>query len=345
MKRTSIIFIILLFITNATYAGSSALPWVELTFRPSTETKTDSQIRLLPTEAEQTEGDAVPLYQKAIKSLPEDFQQQKFLDWRKLPSEPDQLPIEEIESELKKLKPTIDLLTQAARCKQCNWPFIKPGQIQQQDMDDLAIYRQLAIILDVQAKIQIVQGQYDKAIETIKTNLKLANHLGSASSLVQAIVGNAIGYINLGRIEQLIQSHNAPNLYHALKDLPKPLADVNKAIKVETDNLKNYNFLVRPQFRKILEPAHEQIRKQMNHVERKITALQIIEALRLYTGKHDGKFPEKLSDITESKIPNDPVTKKPFSYSRIGSKAILELEGTEGSEGRDAIRYELNLKE
>jgi hypothetical protein len=79
-------------------------------------------------------------------------------------------------------------------------------------------------------------------------------------------------------------------------------------------------------------------------MERQITALQCIEALRLYAGSHDGKFPEKLSDVTEIKIPEDPVTKKPFSYTRTGSEAVLELEETEGSEGRDAVRYELKLK-
>ena len=97
-------------------------------------------------------------------------------------------------------------------------------------------------------------------------------------------------------------------------------------------------------FKRQLEPAHEHIRKQMNHVDRKTTALQIIEALRLYAGKHEGKFPEKLSDITNMEIPNDPVTKKPFEYKSTGSEAILELKGTEGSDVRDSVRYEIKLK-
>jgi len=157
------------------------------------------------------------------------------------------------------------------------------------------------------------------------------------------MVGIAIGDRNLNCVEQIIQSNNAPNLYWALKDLPQPLTDAGKAIKVETDNLKNYNVLLRNEFEKILKPAHDRILKQMNYIDRKIAVLQCIEAIRLYAGTHDGIFPEKLSDVTDYEIPNDPVTKKSFSFKSTGSEAVLELEGTENSEGRDAVRYEIKI--
>ncbi len=344
MSRSYILFLILLLFAPFTLADNS-LPWVRLTIEPSTDTKTDSRIRLLPQKEELIDGNAVSLYQKAIQSLPINFNSQKFADWRKLPPDLGQLPVNEIESELAKLKPTIDLLNQAARSKQCNWPVIKPERAQQQLMDDLAKFRQFAFIFDVKAKIQIAQGKYDSAIDTLKTNLTMANQLGSAPSLIQAMVGIAIGAISLERIEQLIQSDKSPDLYYALKNLPQPLADANEAMKIEINNLDNYNFLIRSQYRKTLEPAHERVRKQMNYIDRKIAALQIIEALRFYAGKHQGKFPEKLSDITNVEIPNDPVTKKQFEYKSTGTEATLQIEGTEGSDGRDSIHYEIKIKE
>lgn len=341
MKRKKLIPIFLL-ITSAMYAGSSALRPVEMTISPSEIAKAAQQIRLSPTAEEQADADAVSLYEKAIKSLPADFQSKQFSDWRSL--SPEQLPVEQVESALKKLKPTLDLLTQATRSKQCNWPFIKPEQARQQMMDDLSKYRQLAFVLDVQAKLQIAQGQYDKASQTIKTGLTMAKHLGDAPTLVQGMVGIAIAALNISRVEQWVQTDNAPNLYRALGDIGRPVVDVTKAIKIETDNLKNYNALLRSQFEKQLKPAHDRVLMQMNHVERKTSALQCIEALRLYAGLHDGKFPDKLSDITEVSVPVDPVTKKPFSFTRTGSRAVLEVTGAEGSDGRDAVRYELNLK-
>ncbi|MBN1975026.1 MAG: hypothetical protein JW787_15400 [Sedimentisphaerales bacterium] len=342
MKR--VLFIIFLFISPVLYAGSKALPWVELNIKPSVETKTDSLITLMPKEEELIEGDAVPLYKKALDSIPKDFDPNQFPDWRKLPSDIDQLPIKEIETETKKVEPVIDLLNQAAKCKQCNWPFKKPEQITQKDLDDLKIYRQLSFVLDVKAKLQIIQRQYDSAIETIKTNLKMANNFGGAPYLNYAMVGISMEAINLQRIEEMIQTKDAPNLYFALKKLPQPLADLNKAIKVEKDNLKNYNILTRILLRRQLEPAHEQVLKQMNHIDRKAAALQIIEAIRLYAGKHKGQLPNKLSDITDVEIPKDPVTKKQFEYKSTGSEAVLQIEGTEGSDGRDSVRYEIKLK-
>jgi hypothetical protein len=337
------IFIILLIVSPVLYAGNKALPWIELNVQPSIETKTDSQIRLLPEDTELIEGDAVPLYKKAIDSFPKDYDSQKFSNWRTLPNDLEQLPVEEIETELKNLKPAIDLITQAAKCKQCNWPYIKPGQMTQKDLDELAVYRNFSFILDVQEKLQIAQNQYNNAIETIKTNLKMANNIGGAPYLNYSMVGIALTEINLQRIQHLMQSKNAPNLYPALKNLPQPLADANKAIKVETDNLQNYNFLIRMQFRKNLEPVHEQVLKQMNYIDRKIAALQIIEALRLYAGKHEGLFPQKLSDITDVEIPNDPVTKKQFEYKSTGSEATIQIEGTKDSDGRDSVRYEIKI--
>ena len=343
MKRFAAIFVITLFFVSLTCA-KRALPWTELTFWPAKATETAQKYRLLPTKEEQIDADAVALYQKAIHSLPQDYQSKQFSDWRSLP--PDQLPVEQVESALTKLKPTLDLLNQAARSKECNWPFIKPEQAQnQQFMDELSKYRQFAFIFDVQSKLQIAQGRYAQALETLKTSNAIANQLGNAPTLIQGLVGIAIAAVNQKRIEQWIQSDNAPSLYWALEDLPQPLVDVKKAIKIETDNLKNYNILMRKEFEKQLKPAHDRVLVQMNYVDRKIAALQCIEALRLYAGTHDGKFPEKLTDVTNTKVPVDPVTKEAFSYKNSGLEAVLELEGTEGSDGRDAVRYEIKLKE
>ncbi|MBN2182314.1 MAG: hypothetical protein JW715_10400 [Sedimentisphaerales bacterium] len=341
MKRITTIIIILLLITSVAIANR-AQPWIELTIHPVKATEADQKLRLLPTSEEQTDGDALPLYRKAIQLLPDNSQLKQFSDWRSLP--PEQLPAEQVESALKKLKPVLDLVTQATKCKQCNWPLIKPGQANQSNIDDLSKFRQFAFILDAQAKLQINLGRYDEAAKTIKTSFAMAKHLGDAPTIVHGLVGIAIAAMNLSVTEQWIQSENSPNLYWAFDDLPQPLIDMNKAIKIETDNLKNYNSQLREQFDQQLKPAHDRTRRQMNLLDRKIAALQCIEALRLYAGTHDGKFPEKLSDVANVSIPVDTVTKKPFSYKSTGSEAVLELEATEGSQGRDAVRYELKLK-
>jgi hypothetical protein len=63
---------------------------------------------------------------------------------------------------------------------------------------------------------------------------------------------------------------------------------------------------------------------RMACTDRKIASLAILDALRIYAAAHDGRLPEKLADITEVPIPNDPTRDEPFSYHREGDAAILE---------------------
>jgi hypothetical protein len=349
MSRIYIFLPVLLLCNPVVIAGSTEPRTIGMTIKPISPAKTTLQIRFLPKVDEMTDGDAVPLYEKAIKSLSPYYPEQKFGSWRRLSAE--QLPVQEVESELNKLKTTLDILAQATKSKECKWPEMTLTQVQQANID-LSKYRQLAFILDTQAKIQIQQKQYAQVIETLKTGLTMSKHLGEAPIMSQGLVALAIAELNMERIEQLIQSENAPSLQDALKSLPQPFVDIEKAIKYETDNFVKSNSLRnsllnviggRPTIQQ-LQPAFDRTRIIMNHLERRITTLQIIETLRVNAAAHDGKFPEKLSDLTQYEIPNDPVTKKPFSYTSTGINAVLELEGTEGSDGRDAIRYELNLK-
>jgi hypothetical protein len=58
--------------------------------------------------------------------------------------------------------------------------------------------------------------------------------------------------------------------------------------------------------------------------ERRIAALRIFEALRIYAAAHGGKLPQQLADITEVPIPIDPVTEKAFDYNVEGDRATLK---------------------
>lgn len=80
-------------------------------------------------------------------------------------------------------------------------------------------------------------------------------------------------------------------------------------------------------------------------LERQIAGLRSAEAMRLYAAAHEGKPPEKWSDITAVPLPIDPLTGKGFDtfYQVTGGRGILEIPpppppGMPASLGR---RYEL----
>ena len=254
-----------------------------------------------------------------------------------------ELPQEQVESTLRRFKPSLELVEQAAKCKRCKWPAAKAGTLP----GNLSEYRMLAFALALQARLQLARGQYDKAIGTIRTGLAAGKHIGESPTVTQGMVGAAIGGLMLKQVDEFVQGDGAPNLYQALRGLPKPLVDLNKPIAVEIGNLRSNPryILVRKAMERQLKPAHEHVRLIMNRIDRHVTALQCIEAMRLYAGAHNGKFPNVLTDITQVPVPNDPVTKKPFVYRRTGSEGVLEGPAPKGGDAKEAINYKLILKE
>ncbi len=74
-----------------------------------------------------------------------------------------------------------------------------------------------------------------------------------------------------------------------------------------------------------LLPALAAVKRAEARCERQIALLRTIEALRLYAAAHDGRLPEKLTDITEVPIPIDPFTGKPIECKIDGQLAVLEV--------------------
>jgi len=293
---------------------------VELTLHPAKAAESAQKYQLLPKPEEQSDSDALPLYKKAIESLPKNNLMEKISQWRRTPL--DELPIKQVQSALQQLKPTLQLVEKAARCKQCQWSALEGVT---PPMELLGEFRKLATVLAVQTRFLITEGKYDQAIGTIQTGLAMAKHLGDGPAVIHGLVGVAIGALMLNQVEAFIQVPDAPNLYWALRDLPKPLVDLT--VEWEPHSIP------------------KRVHMLMNRLDCHLAMLQCIEAMRLYAGAHDGKFPNKLTEITRVTIPSDPISQKPFIYRRTGSEAVLEEPSVEGIKPEDMISYKLTLKE
>jgi tetratricopeptide (TPR) repeat protein len=302
-------------------AGATGVRTVELTLYPAKIPEPAQKYQLLPKAADQIDADAAPLYEKALQALPKNFQTEQISQWLK--TTPEKLPLKQVQSTLQQFNPTMELLKQAAKCKQCDWPYLDDDTYSQ----NLREYRNLAFFLALQVRVQIAQGQYDKAIGTVQTGFAMVKHLSNAPDLAQSLVGFGISELICRQLELFVQRPDTPNLYLALRGLPQPFIDL-------TEQLEMYE-----------QDTQEKIRPQMNRSNRHVVALQCIEAIRLYTAIHNGKFPNELSDITQVPVPVDPVTQKPLVYQRTGSKAFLEAPAAKGTADKYTFRYELSLKE
>ena len=93
----------------------------------------------------------------------------------------------------------------------------------------------------------------------------------------------------------------------------------------------------------ILLPAVSAAKNAEIRTEREIVILRVFEAIRLYGAAHDGKLPDRLSDITEVPVPLDPFNGTAFIYNRIGDTAILESPAPSGTPIGYWLRYEIRF--
>jgi hypothetical protein len=320
LLRGIAVLVIIIFYVSSAQASRSTPKVVQLIIHPTEFSESGKKYQLLPKVEALTDTDAAPLYEKAIQSLPGDLKMDEIEQWLKTP--PVELPLKKVQSVLQQVEPSLEFLNQASRCKRCEWPYLYDDELS----ENLSKHRRLLFFLSLKVRFQIAHGQYDNAIGTAQSGFAMAKHLGDDPALLRGLVGIGIAAHMCRQLEQLVQRPDTSNIYQALQDLPQPLIDLTKQAEWEEPDIKG------------------KVNLLMNRLDRHVAVLQCIEAIRLYAGSHDGKFPQKLSDVIDVKIPVDPVTKKPFSYKSTGSEAVLELEATEGSDGRDAVRYELKLK-
>ena len=79
-------------------------------------------------------------------------------------------------------------------------------------------------------------------------------------------------------------------------------------------------------------------------LENNLNAMQCVEAIRNYAATHDGRLPEKLSDMSDLELPNDVMGNKAFKYERTAKGALLQSEMPKGGDAVDMVRYQIVLK-
>ena len=92
----------------------------------------------------------------------------------------------------------------------------------------------------------------------------------------------------------------------------------------------------------LLLPAIQATRTAQVRLERDISALRVIEALRMYAASHAGGLPKSLDEITEVPVPLNPATGKSFVYRLDDRTAVLELPSSDGIPGYNR-RYEIQI--
>jgi hypothetical protein len=209
---------------------------VRVALRPAPSPSPALRYRLLPDLREQKPADAAAgPYKRAVpllQRLPGDVSEQ--LDqWQEVPL--NELPRDEVRRTLAEYREALELVEQGARCERCDWGVAE--RIRRQGigalLPELEPMRKVARLLAVRARLEMAEGRFDDAARTLRTGMAVARQVGKEPTLINALVGVAIAMVMTKQVDQFAQCDQAPNLYWALTDLPRPFIDLRVPLQGE----------------------------------------------------------------------------------------------------------------
>jgi hypothetical protein len=294
-------------------------PWVcTLTLGLLGASTEAAQLLLLPDPNAQTDADAYPLYEKAIRGLGTGVSWQNVSGWLKIDGPG--FPVEEADQTLAAFAVPLEHLELGSKCRQCTWPKVKVGAM----VPHLTELRQLIFLVALKARTQIEERRFADASASLQVGMALTYHLGQAPLVMQGQVARAMESVLYRQLRHWVQTPGSPSLYGAILALPPSPVDIGKQFQYEANNLSFLQRLACKRGKKqILDPAQARLLFMQKRTNRELAALQVIEALRHYASTHEGRFPQAFAELARA-VPDDPTTGKPFMYRLEQGTAIIE---------------------
>jgi hypothetical protein len=146
---------------------------------------------------------------------------------------------DEIRAYLAHFTTALRLADEAARRDHCDWemPPLTMQDFADFPLEDVQRLRTVAALLSTRYMLELSEGRFDDALLTLQTGFALARDVGQGDTLIQDLVGIAIGAIMFGEVQRWQEAPGSPNLYWALTDLPTPLVNPAHAMRTEMTTL------------------------------------------------------------------------------------------------------------
>lgn len=239
MNRTTASMVLLVSAATAAAQPAPPPPLIALRLAPATAPVPALKYTLLPEVRDQNPGNAVQLYYRAFS--PEwqaNIREPKYYErfWKVSEKPLRDLTRAELNEHAWPLSSKmLKELDRAARRSYCDWELTERAR---QDgigllLPDLQSMRNFIHDLRLRAKLELLDGQFDKAAYTLQTGFAMGRHIADGPTLVQSLVGVACASGMLQVVEDWIDLPGSPNLYWALTDLPNPLIDLRPALQGE----------------------------------------------------------------------------------------------------------------
>jgi hypothetical protein len=224
----------------ATAANGQEAPPIRLELTPMAAPVPALKYYLYPEVRDQNPGNAVQLYYRAMN--PESFG--KLMHDSKLNERLVELgdkPLRDLKpAELKELGVVtgwklLQDVDRGARRPNYDWELTDPLRKEgiALSFPDVQSMRALGMLLRARAKVELSERNFNGAARTLQTGLAMARHVANGPTLIQALVGVAIGSMMIQVLDDWVGLPDAPNLYWALTNLPHPLIDLRTGCEGE----------------------------------------------------------------------------------------------------------------
>jgi hypothetical protein len=223
---------------DASHYGKATV--VQLNVDPAAEPQPAFKYTLLVPASERKPGNAVPFYYRAIlayatsQAANQGGMDNKIQEWMSAPLAT--FPRDAVRKALAGFR-AFDELREATSREECNWDWRLEGVSGVKSfeflLDEVQRSRGLARWLAVKARLEIAEGRYDDAVDTLRMGYQLAHDLGKTQILITSLVGIAIGSVLDEQVHAFMEAPHSPNLYWALTALPHPLTESRWAVEFE----------------------------------------------------------------------------------------------------------------
>jgi hypothetical protein len=221
-------------------AGRGKATVVQLNVDPAAEPRPAFKYTLLVPASERKPGNAAPFYYRAIlayatsQAANQGGMDNKIQEWASAPLAT--FPRDAVRKAIAGFR-AFDELREATSREECNWDWRLEGVSGVKSfeflLDEVQRSRGLARWLAVKARLEIAEGRYDDAVDTLRMGYQLAHDLGKTQILITSLVGIAIGSVLDEQLHAFMEAPHSPNLYWALTALPRPLTESRWAVEFE----------------------------------------------------------------------------------------------------------------
>ncbi|MCA9151413.1 MAG: hypothetical protein KDA92_19005 [Planctomycetales bacterium] len=220
---------------------------VQMTVTPAAEPVPALRERLVVRDIEMLPGNAATHYLRLypesvldtrLSALVEKFGDELY-EWYSPGSEPlHTLPLDKLREAARSFDREINnFVAPATLRRDCDWGLgiqeMQGPQIVQILLPEFNASRDLSRMLMLRARVAIAEGDYQRAIDELRMNNRLAENVASEPLLICTLIGIAERSMGQMVTLELMAADNSPNLYWALAELPEPTEAVKRAMQFE----------------------------------------------------------------------------------------------------------------